>query len=384
MVAACRRMDVRFSITARVLACAVSSRPYPAGLDAHPLLDGGRRRRGRNQLHSLPEQARRRAGAAHRPAREAHARFPVGPLRHLQLSRLHHRQGGGNPGTGGRRRHAEIENAIRDLKYGVGLNHLPSGRFPANRLGWRCRWSPQPGSWTERASGLGEQRDHQDPATDSFPRKAHPLGARLTLHLPQRWPWEAVRPWRPSLDSERCLPLLTAHDRHWPSGQLNAPPSPSRSRASLLRPRHLARNNHCRPIVGPQNACRPPPTPRYPNSSPDHAFLTPLPAHSLRAVDSKGARFVVVQQFQMVLRLLIQMAPTAVATPSIVGNPTMRIILNKCQSPATTTLQPVTLTTLAQIPSASPSQTPLRMVVLDVKAAEAPPATAANAMLKSG
>ena len=30
------------------------------------------------------------------------------------------------------RRHAEIENVIRDLKYGVGLNHLPSGRFPAN------------------------------------------------------------------------------------------------------------------------------------------------------------------------------------------------------------------------------------------------------------
>ena len=30
------------------------------------------------------------------------------------------------------RRHAEIENAIRDLKYGAGLNHLPSGRFAAN------------------------------------------------------------------------------------------------------------------------------------------------------------------------------------------------------------------------------------------------------------
>ena len=29
------------------------------------------------------------------------------------------------------RRHAEVENAIRDLKYGVCLNHLPSGRFPA-------------------------------------------------------------------------------------------------------------------------------------------------------------------------------------------------------------------------------------------------------------
>ena len=30
------------------------------------------------------------------------------------------------------RGHAEVENAIRDLKYGVGLNHLPSGRFGAN------------------------------------------------------------------------------------------------------------------------------------------------------------------------------------------------------------------------------------------------------------
>ena len=30
------------------------------------------------------------------------------------------------------RRHADIENTIRDLKYGVGLNHLPSGRFGAN------------------------------------------------------------------------------------------------------------------------------------------------------------------------------------------------------------------------------------------------------------
>jgi hypothetical protein len=30
------------------------------------------------------------------------------------------------------RRHAEIENAIRDLKHGMGLNHLPSGKFAAN------------------------------------------------------------------------------------------------------------------------------------------------------------------------------------------------------------------------------------------------------------
>ena len=53
------------------------------------------------------------------------------------------------------RRHAEIENAIRDLKYGVGLNHLPSGR--------------------------------------------------LTLHLPQGWPWE--NQFSRALARFRALPL---------------------------------------------------------------------------------------------------------------------------------------------------------------------------------
>ena len=41
------------------------------------------------------------------------------------------------------RRHAEIENAIRDLKYGVGLNHLPSGRFAANGA-WLAVQQPAP------------------------------------------------------------------------------------------------------------------------------------------------------------------------------------------------------------------------------------------------
>ena len=37
------------------------------------------------------------------------------------------------------RRHAEIENAIRDLKYGVGLNHLPRAVFPPTPPGWPSR-----------------------------------------------------------------------------------------------------------------------------------------------------------------------------------------------------------------------------------------------------
>ena len=64
-----------------------------AGMDTDSLLDGRCRRRGRNHLYPLPGRAGRRTGAAHRPAGEADARLPAGPLRHLQLSRLHHRPG---------------------------------------------------------------------------------------------------------------------------------------------------------------------------------------------------------------------------------------------------------------------------------------------------
>ena len=55
------------------------------------------------------------------------------------------------------RRHAEIENAIRDLKYGVGLNHLPSGRFAANGA-WLAvqTMAHNLARWTARI-GLGQQ-----------------------------------------------------------------------------------------------------------------------------------------------------------------------------------------------------------------------------------
>ena len=63
------------------------------------------------------------------------------------------------------RRHAEIENAIRDLKYGVELNHLPSGRCAANGAAGRPEPAPysirgdrpQPGS-LDRAYRSGRAR----------------------------------------------------------------------------------------------------------------------------------------------------------------------------------------------------------------------------------
>ena len=91
------------------------------------------------------------------------------------------------------RRHAEIENAIRDLKYGVGLNHLPSGRFAANAAWLAAQvMAHNLARWTARL-GLGEQIV----TTKTLRRRFFALAGRLTrsarrltLHLPRSWPWE--------------------------------------------------------------------------------------------------------------------------------------------------------------------------------------------------
>ena len=86
------------------------------------------------------------------------------------------------------RRHAEIENAIRDLKYGVGLNHLPSGRFPANAAWLAIQvMAHNLARWTARI-GLGEPVV----TTKTLRRRFFSLAGRLTrsarrltLHLPR-------------------------------------------------------------------------------------------------------------------------------------------------------------------------------------------------------
>ena len=114
------------------------------------------------------------------------------------------------------RRHAEIENAIRDLKYGVGLNHLPSGRFGANAAWLAVQSLPRTrygvfahnlARWTSRI-GLGEQlvttktlRTRLFSMAGRLTRSAR----RLTLHLPQRWPWESQ--FSRALARLRAIPL---------------------------------------------------------------------------------------------------------------------------------------------------------------------------------
>ena len=127
------------------------------------------------------------------------------------------------------RRHAEIENAIRDLKYGVGLNHLPSGRFPANPepaeggLAGRPGDDPQPDPLDGAHRSGRATGDHQDPAaTLLLPgRTAHPLSApthpapatTLALGKPvQSRPGKIPRPPAPSLTAATSPP--TRHPAH--------------------------------------------------------------------------------------------------------------------------------------------------------------------------
>ena len=106
------------------------------------------------------------------------------------------------------RRHAEIENAIRDLKYGVGLNHLPSGRFAANAA-WLAvqAMAHNLARWTARI-GLREPVS----TTKTLRRRFFSLAGRLTrsarrltLHLPQGWPWQ--NQFSRALAKLRALPL---------------------------------------------------------------------------------------------------------------------------------------------------------------------------------
>jgi hypothetical protein len=107
------------------------------------------------------------------------------------------------------RRHAEIENAIRDLKYGMALNHLPSGKFAANGAWLAVQViAHNLARWTARL-GLGEGIV----TTKTLRRRLFGLAGRLTrsarrvsLHLPARWPWAVG--WAAALTRLRAIPLL--------------------------------------------------------------------------------------------------------------------------------------------------------------------------------
>ena len=107
------------------------------------------------------------------------------------------------------RRHAEIENAIRDLKYGMALNHLPSGKFAANGAWLAVQViAHNLARWTARL-GLGAGivtaktlRRRLFALVGRLTRSAR----RVTLHLPAGWPWAAE--FAIAHAQFRALPLL--------------------------------------------------------------------------------------------------------------------------------------------------------------------------------
>ena len=110
------------------------------------------------------------------------------------------------------RRHAVCELAIRDLKAGAGLAHLPSGQFNANAA-WlgAATLAHNLIRWTA-SLGLG-YGDHQTVAKTLRRTLLAPPGRltrsarRWTLHLPAGWPW--AHSFTMALARLRCIPYPT-------------------------------------------------------------------------------------------------------------------------------------------------------------------------------
>ena len=219
VVAVCRRMDVRFSITIRQrtrLRNLIEAMPEDAWTPIPYWMDGAA---AVAETTYTPFQAE--ADAA--PVRLIVRRVKPAPGSQLALFATYSYHGFITDRDGetleleaDHRRHAEIENAIRDLKYGVGLNHLPSGRFAANGA-WLAiqAMAHNLARWTARI-GLGEDRDHQDPpAAVLLPgRTAHPLGTSVDPASSQGLAVGGAGQSRLGPTASHSTPSLTAPVRH--------------------------------------------------------------------------------------------------------------------------------------------------------------------------
>ena len=211
VVAVCRKTDVRLSITVRLhqsLRQMIEAIPES---DWHPIpywMEGGA---DVAETECTPFQSEPDAA----PVRLIVRRVKPAPGTQLALfaSYSYHafitdRQGDTLELEADHRRHAEVENAIRDLKYGVGLNHLPSGRFPANGAWLAVQvMAYNLARWTGRIA-----LEEAAATAKTLRRRFFSLAGRitckarqLTLHLPQGWPWETQ--FACALARLRALPL---------------------------------------------------------------------------------------------------------------------------------------------------------------------------------
>jgi hypothetical protein len=96
------------------------------------------------------------------------------------------------------RNHATVELAIRDLKEGAGLEHVPSGNFFANAAWLICavlahdliRWSATLGEITSEGQLVVARTVRT--SIFSVPGRLVSRSGRPTLRLPVNWPWARV------------------------------------------------------------------------------------------------------------------------------------------------------------------------------------------------
>ncbi|MGD0460842.1 MAG: IS1380 family transposase, partial [Terriglobia bacterium] len=212
IVAVCQRLGVRYSITVRQqrsLRRVIEAIPQDAWAPIPYWLEGGA-----DVAETTYTPFAGEKGA--KPVRLIVRRVKPTPGSQLALFALYDyhafitdRDGGTLALEADHRRHAEIENAIRDLKYGVGLNHLPSGKFAANGAWLAVQViAHNLARWTARI-GLGAGIV----TTRTLRRRLFGLAGRLTrsarrvtLHLPARWPW--AMSFAAVLTRLRAIPIL--------------------------------------------------------------------------------------------------------------------------------------------------------------------------------
>ena len=162
----------------------------------------------------------------------------LAPVRQIQLSRLHHRpQGDILELEAGHRRHAEIGERHPGPEVRCRPQPSPSGRFAANAA-WLAvqvmahnlaRWTARI-ALAEPAATTKTIRRRFFSLAGRITRKAR----RLTLHLPQGWPWKTSST-APGPIACPATPFLTSTSATGPpTGQLKAPTESRPGRAAIV------------------------------------------------------------------------------------------------------------------------------------------------------
>lgn len=210
VVDACRKADVRFSVTVKLhkaLHKVIAAIPDDAWVPIPYFLDGA----------EVAETTYRPFGNKQPELRLIVRRVRPTPGTQLALfvefsyhAFITDRPGDTLDVEADHRRHADIENTIRDLKYGVGLNHLPSGRFGANAawLGLNII-AHNLSRWVGRI-GLGETLVSHKTLRRRYlelPGRITRSAGKTSLHLPTHWPWSDR--FSAALTNLRALVLVT-------------------------------------------------------------------------------------------------------------------------------------------------------------------------------